>query len=203
MIPTSILRPAAAPLACTLDAGARTGRLAEFTELFDQALVARDRTVAGIRFRFAAQPGVEATVRDLARREQQCCGFFSFTVTTAGGEVLWDAAVDDPAARPLLDELLDLPGEHTSASTVVPPASPQRVRSWLAPIAALLACGLACSIPVLLAAVAGTAGLSAAGAPVWITAGVCVGAGGLLLGLRHRRRAASSATECGTGACGC
>ena len=85
-------------------------RVEVYRRLFAAAYVGRDRTVAGIRFRFRADEGVEATVRDLAGREAQCCAFFTSTITTAGGEVLWDAAVpDDDVARAVLDEWFDLP----------------------------------------------------------------------------------------------
>jgi hypothetical protein len=51
-----------------------------------------------------ADPGVEDWVRDLARREKACCGFFDFTVTAGAGEVRWDASVaaSDEAARQAL-----------------------------------------------------------------------------------------------------
>ena len=97
------------PIACTLDATGVAARLAEFGELFRGALVGRDTTADGIRFRFAGEPGVEETIRDLARREQTCCSFFRFDIALHGDEVWWDATVDDPKARPLLDGLLALP----------------------------------------------------------------------------------------------
>jgi hypothetical protein len=85
-------------------------RLAEYQRLFAQALVGRERTPDGTRFRFRAEPGVEAWVRDLAAREKACCAFFTFTVASLDGEVLWDATVvDDEAARAILEELYALP----------------------------------------------------------------------------------------------
>ena len=37
----------------------------------------------------------------------------TITVTTSGGQLLWDAtAIDDPAARAVLDTLYDLPQMH-------------------------------------------------------------------------------------------
>ena len=61
-------------------------------------VAARERTAAGIRFRFRAEPGVEAWVRDLAAREKDCCPFFGFEITVEGDEVRWDAAMPDTAA---------------------------------------------------------------------------------------------------------
>jgi hypothetical protein len=104
--------PAQLPVACTLTGipGAFAERMAEYRRLFRQYLAERSRTGQGIRFRFRAEPGVEDWVRDLARREQECCGFFDFTVTADAGGIRWDAAVaDDEAARQALDEFYRLP----------------------------------------------------------------------------------------------
>ena len=107
-------RPAAQlPVACTLTGtpGAFAERMAEYRRLFGQYLAERTRTAQGIRFRFRAEPGVEDWVRDLARREQECCGFFRFTVTADARGIRWDAAVaDDEPARQALDEFYRLPG---------------------------------------------------------------------------------------------
>jgi hypothetical protein len=96
------------PIACTLDAMGIANRVDEFADLFRRGLIGREPTDAGIRFRFAAAPGAEDEIRDLARREQACCAFFRFDITVHGGEVWWDATVDDPNARPLLTELGNL-----------------------------------------------------------------------------------------------
>ncbi|HTK16336.1 MAG TPA: MerR family DNA-binding transcriptional regulator [Acidimicrobiia bacterium] len=99
------------PIACMLDATGIEARLAEFADVFRGALVGRDATADGIRFRFANVPGREEAIRDLARREQSCCSFFRFDIALHGDEVWWDAAVDDPKARPLLDDFLALPDQ--------------------------------------------------------------------------------------------
>lgn len=84
--------------------------MAEYERLFREHLTGRSRTATGIRFRFQARPGVEGWVRDLARREQACCAFFDFTVTTDGLEIRWDASVaDDEAARQALTDFYRLP----------------------------------------------------------------------------------------------
>jgi hypothetical protein len=85
-------------------------RLAEYGRLFTAALVGRERTGDGIRFRFRADAGVENWVRDLAAREKACCGFFTFATAMHGDEVWWDASVvDDDGARAILDEFYRLP----------------------------------------------------------------------------------------------
>jgi hypothetical protein len=92
-------------------------RMAEYGRLFAAALLGRERTAAGIRFRLRADDGVAAWVRDLAAREKACCPFFDFAVSTVDGEVRWDATVvDDDTARAVLDEFYRLP--ETSADGV-------------------------------------------------------------------------------------
>ncbi len=84
--------------------------MAEYRRLFAGHLAGRSRSGAGLRFRFRAGPGVEDWVRDLARREQECCAFFDITVTADGQEIRWDASVaDDEAARDALAAFYRLP----------------------------------------------------------------------------------------------
>ena len=85
-------------------------RAAEYRRLFTQVLTGRERSEAGIRFRFRADPGVAEWVRDLAEREKACCAFFNFTVTADHEEVRWDASViDDDIARQMLAQFYRLP----------------------------------------------------------------------------------------------
>ncbi|MEX0865573.1 MAG: hypothetical protein WD269_12000 [Acidimicrobiia bacterium] len=80
-------------------------RLDEYRRLFAEKLIARERTERGIRFRFRDIEGTEEWVRDLAARENACCGFFDFDVSISEGEVRWDASVvDDDIARSVLEE---------------------------------------------------------------------------------------------------
>jgi len=97
------------PIACTLDSDAMADRMTEFAQLFGDALVGREPTADGIRFRFAAGPGVADQIRDLARREQTCCSFFSFAIEVHDDEVWWDATVTSEDARPVLDDFYALP----------------------------------------------------------------------------------------------
>lgn len=85
-------------------------RIESYRQLFADAFVGRERTVAGIRFRFRADDGIETRVRELADLEKQCCAFFTFAITAVGGEVLWDSTViDDDTARAVLEEWFMLP----------------------------------------------------------------------------------------------
>lgn len=100
------------PVVCDMSNAPDTpaGRVEEYRRLFAQSLLGRERTSAGIRFRFRADSGIEAWVRDLAAREKSCCAFFDFAVTVSDDEVRWDAAViDDEIARQILEEFYRLP----------------------------------------------------------------------------------------------
>jgi hypothetical protein len=85
-------------------------RLDEYRRLFGGFLVGRERSAAGIRFRFRGDPGIGAWVRDLAAREKACCAFFNVAVTTTEHEVIWDVSViDDDMARLILADFYQLP----------------------------------------------------------------------------------------------
>jgi uncharacterized protein YfiM (DUF2279 family) len=105
------------PVVCDLTDAPDTAeeRIAEYQRLFADHLVGRSTVDGVVRFRFSADEGVEAWVRDLMARERQCCGFFDFTVSFADGEVVWDATVaDDAAARAMLAEWARLPETVTA-----------------------------------------------------------------------------------------
>jgi hypothetical protein len=104
--------PASTPVVCDMTTAPDTEeeRIAEYRRLFGEALLGREHTTEGVRYRFRAAPGVEAWVRDLAAREKACCGFYGYEVSARGDEVIWDMAVpDNDAARALLDEFYALP----------------------------------------------------------------------------------------------
>lgn len=86
-------------------------RLADYAQLFADALIDRERTAEGAnRFRFRADPGIEDRVRHLAAKEKACCGFFDFSVTAHDSEIWWDATtIEDPIAQQILDEFYRLP----------------------------------------------------------------------------------------------
>ncbi len=101
------------PIVCDMTGAPDTGaeRLAEYSRLFAAAYVGRERLSAGVmRWRFRADPGIEVWARDLATRENACCGFMHTTVSQRGGEVIWEAStVDDPDAHRVLDLMYELP----------------------------------------------------------------------------------------------
>jgi hypothetical protein len=100
------------PIVCDMTDAPDTAveRLAEYQNLFATALIGRERTGEGIRFRFRDAPGLEDRVRDLAAREKACCAFFTFAITVHGDEIWWDSSVvDDDVARQILDQMNQLP----------------------------------------------------------------------------------------------
>jgi hypothetical protein len=110
------------PIVCDMTDAPDTAieRLAEYQRLFTTALVGRERTAEGIRFRFRADVGLEDWVWDLAAREKACCAFFTFAIVTRGDEVWMDVSVvDDDVARQVLDEYYRLPDTVTEGAAAL------------------------------------------------------------------------------------
>jgi hypothetical protein len=108
------------PLICDMSDAPDTPleRLAEYRSLFETALVGRERTQNGIRFRFRSD--AESWVREIAAKEKSCCAFFEFDVSATADEVIWEAGVgDDEMARAVLEEFYRLP-ELTGLNTPDP-----------------------------------------------------------------------------------
>lgn len=85
------------PEACTLPTVERPFRRAEFDDLFAGAVSIERPTERQARFLLAGRAGLADQVSDLAARENQCCSFFTFTVTPLrSGDVAFDVEV--PAA---------------------------------------------------------------------------------------------------------
>jgi hypothetical protein len=108
--------PPTPPIACDMTDAPDTPaeRSAEYKRLFSGALISRERTATGIRFRFGFDADLEEWVRDLVAREKACCAFFTFTVARDGDELWWDTSVpDDDIARRMLDELYRLSDTST------------------------------------------------------------------------------------------
>jgi hypothetical protein len=76
--------------ACSLDGSSQVVRAREFRALFAW-LQSAEREGAGFRWVFQNGPGVERRVRELARREHECCPFLAFAISTRGDEVVWQA----------------------------------------------------------------------------------------------------------------
>lgn len=110
------------PIVCDMTDARDTAaeRIAEYERLFGQVLVGRDRTDAGIQFRFRADRGVEDWVRDLAAREKACCGWADSDITVHDGEVWWDwSAPDDEVAQQILRDFYDLPDTISAGAAAI------------------------------------------------------------------------------------
>jgi len=93
------------PDACTLPTAERPVRQAEFDRLFGHADAAERVGPYILRLMLSGGDDLEATVRDLAVRESQCCSFFNFSVSTQrSGRVVLDVEVP-PQHAAVLDAL--------------------------------------------------------------------------------------------------
>jgi hypothetical protein len=103
-----------APIACTLTSVERPARTAEFEALADH-VSSWTRGERSLRLRFPLRSDVEERLHDLMAREQECCGFLSFTLQRLGNEWCWDIEAPDVQAAPTLDEFLPLlaPGRES------------------------------------------------------------------------------------------
>ena len=94
------------PIACSLSAEGQSERRDEAAALLERALIAREPVDGGVRLRLRRDS--EDELRDLVRREQECCPFFRFSFRDEGSELVLDATAPEEA-RALLDELFAAP----------------------------------------------------------------------------------------------
>jgi hypothetical protein len=80
-----------APEACTLPTAQRPLRVAAFDDLF--TAVRRSQRPRPTRLDLVLPRAVEAAGRDLARRESECCSFFTFEFESLGDDVVMRIAV--------------------------------------------------------------------------------------------------------------
>jgi DNA-binding transcriptional MerR regulator len=86
-----------APIACTLDAGERVGRMDDWTGLLASAS-SRTPIADGIRVTFPSRAGMAGEVAELAALEQQCCSFFTFTLDITADAVVLEVRAPQEAA---------------------------------------------------------------------------------------------------------
>jgi hypothetical protein len=97
-----------APDACTLPTAQRPLRVAEFQNLFADALRGWQRLApTHLRLVLDGAATVEALTRDLAARENECCAFFDFDVGAVDGSLRFDIRVP-PNQVAVLDGLVTL-----------------------------------------------------------------------------------------------
>jgi hypothetical protein len=95
--------PSKLTLTCSLSAGEYAERLRAFRRLFALSLQQVRREPTRLQFRLDVETAGEAEVRDLLRREQECCPFFSFTVERTAGSLAVETVVPDGAEECLND----------------------------------------------------------------------------------------------------
>jgi hypothetical protein len=98
------------PVACDMTTARDTPdeRIAEYDDLFERALLSRERRAGSVVFAFRAD--AREQVEDLARREYACCPFLDHAVETAGDQVVWIIGGDErPDVQTTLDAFHDLP----------------------------------------------------------------------------------------------
>jgi hypothetical protein len=91
-------------IACSLTPGDYTRRLREFPQLFATSLRQTRREPTRLHLSLDPAAAREDEVRDLLRREQECCSIFSFSVEASPVAIHVEAAVPDGAAE-CLDDL--------------------------------------------------------------------------------------------------
>ena len=92
------------PAACTLPTAERPLRVAEFDSLFTGAVRGVERVGPGhLTVLLEPAPGRAELVRDLTRRETECCSFFAFML--ADGSPLRLEVTVPPAYVGVLDAL--------------------------------------------------------------------------------------------------
>ena len=91
-----------APDACTLSTAERPLRVAEFDDLF--TFVVRAERRAPTLLDLVLRRIVEAPAKDLARRESECCSFFTFGFEADGDDVVMHIGVP-PQHIDVLDAL--------------------------------------------------------------------------------------------------
>ena len=99
---------AAEPIVCTLTGGqSRAERVADFHAAFE-LLQRTEPLLGGFRWHFLADSRQEAQLRDLARRENECCRFFEFKFMRDGANVVWETSAPHEAAE-VLEAFRQLP----------------------------------------------------------------------------------------------
>lgn len=160
-------------IACTLAGDGYTDRMAWIAALHERALLGAKREGHTLILTYRREAA--ADVRELARREKECCAFLAFDVAERAGEIV--LTISAPAeAEAMLDEVF-APFEQGTAcgcatsgnGACMPPSKPRtRLALAAAGLSTLaLACGVCCVVPFL----APAAAAGAVGAVLTFTAG--------------------------------
>ncbi len=94
------------PVACSLSAREMVERQAEARRLARRALVARGRSDGGVRLEYHRSEAVEGAVRDLVRRERECCPFLELDVAAGVDRIVVEISAP-PDGRAVLDAIYE------------------------------------------------------------------------------------------------
>ena len=92
--------------ACTMPNVERPFRLAEFDDLFSEAVQRVDRAELSIRMHLEGPPGLRERVRELTDQETACCSFFTFVVDGTDTDLTLEITVP-PERLDILNGLAD------------------------------------------------------------------------------------------------
>lgn len=108
------------PIACTLQGGSYQERLAWIAELARDGLRSHSRRDLVLDLRYAAE--VTARVREMVRKEEECCAFLTFELTEADDEVRVTITAPE-RAREVADGLFEqfVPSSVSSPRSSAPP----------------------------------------------------------------------------------
>jgi hypothetical protein len=81
--------PAPAPIACSLDAAQRPGRVDDWNRLLAR-VVEREPQGDGLRLHFPSEAGLAGEIATLAAAEQACCAFLEFSLHLNGAGIVLD-----------------------------------------------------------------------------------------------------------------
>jgi hypothetical protein len=132
------------PIACTLSIGDYQERLAEIAKLARDGLRGYERDGLVLRLRYAATAADR--VKEMVRRERECCAFLSFELREAGEEILVTVSAPEEAR---------IAAETMFGQFIAPAGTGARgpARVALACACAAVACGAACVAPLALPAI--------------------------------------------------
>lgn len=98
------------PIVCTADLADKPtlqGQIDGYRAAFAH-LVRTERFSGGVRWVFRKHADLETHLKQLAEKEHQCCRFFSFEITAAGEQIVWETRARD-AAGSVLEFFSELP----------------------------------------------------------------------------------------------
>jgi len=107
-------------IACTLSPTDMARRGEELREIARAALIDRMRHAGGVRLVFTSSEAIEAALRDLIRRERECCAFLDFRLDSQAERLTLDIAGPSDA-QGMLDGIFDSTAGAAGDSAVTVP----------------------------------------------------------------------------------